>query len=78
MRGANRASRVTGWARRRISRADHCTKVVLKNCAPEPSDNTLTLKWLRTLSVAVAFQPDVLRAQERQPAPAGLRSRRLP
>ncbi len=38
--GANLARMVRGWARRSNSRTDHCTKVVLKNCVPEPSPRT--------------------------------------
>ena len=41
-RGAKRTSNVSGWARRKVSRAAHCAKVVLKIWVPEPSVSSLT------------------------------------
>src|SRR5437867_2079395 len=40
-RGAKRASSVRGSARRKASRAAHCTNVVAKICVPEPSVSRL-------------------------------------
>src|SRR6266699_3671099 len=53
-RGAKRTSNVSGWARRRASRAVHCAKVVLKICVPEPSVNILTWKRSSTASPTLA------------------------